>query len=189
MFFRELDLDLINVLKLGGYQTEENSSLLEEDYDEDEEEDDEYHPEDDYHVSEIIAIKITGTQFVPFQSDELETTCSDIDSQPRTPATQEDPLNTTQYDEEGVFKLPGEPPKTPKQTADEMISRRTRSKISLAETPIEAIQQHFVAPDVTGDIDDSYVDLDESWQEFLKEFQMPLSELERFVAFVSFQLL
>lgn len=116
------------------------------------------------------------------QSDELSTTCSDIDSQPRTPGealTQEDAANSTQYDEEeGVFKVPGEPPKTPNRTrADETISRRTRSKISLTATPLEAFESQCLDPDVSADNYDTYTDQDESWKEFLKEFQKPLSEL------------
>lgn len=116
------------------------------------------------------------------QSDELSTTCSDIDSQPRTPGealTQEDAAISTQYDEEeGVFKVPGEPPKTPSQSkVDETISRRTRSKISLTATPLEAFEGQCLDPDASADNYDTYTDPDESWQEFLKEFQQPLSEL------------
>lgn len=117
----------------------------------------------------------------PFQSDEyseLSTTCSDIDSQPRTPGSalgQDESLNTsTQFDEdEGVFKVPGEPPKTPGR--EENISRRTRSKLSYTATPIEAMEVPL-PPDFKPEIYDTDLDPDESWQEFLKEFQMPLRE-------------
>lgn len=83
-------------------------------------------------------------------------------------------FNSTQYDEaEGVFKIPGEPPKTPGR--EENVAKRTRSKISFATTPIEAIQEIFPA-DFRPSLYDTDLDMDESWQEFLKEFQMPLRE-------------
>lgn len=116
------------------------------------------------------------------QSDEyseLSTTYSDIDSQPRTPGEAlNDTLNSsTHYDEdEGVFKLPGEPPKTPKTPRrEEFVAKRTRSKISFEATPIDSIQTN-VLPDFDACLYDTELDMDEAWQEFLAEFQMPLSE-------------
>lgn len=122
------------------------------------------------------------TSYLNFQSDEyseFSNTCSDIDSQPRTPGSalgnDEFPSDAPKYDlDEGIFKLPGEPPKTPGR--DENVAKRTRSKISYTETPIESIQTPLPL-DFVPETDESNVDLDESWQEFLKEFQMPLREL------------
>lgn len=117
----------------------------------------------------------------------MSNTFSDVDSQPRTPgsalgAGDDVHNNSAQYDEdEGIFKVPGEPPKTPKTPKrDETISKRTRSKISLEETPIEAFEVPLPLEFKT-DLYDTDLDPDESWQEFLKDFQMPLSELTFFL--------
>lgn len=70
--------------------------------------------------------------------------------------------------------MPGDPPSTPKTPGrEETVSKRTRSKFNLQTKPIEQIQLEYIdhQPD-----DSKLVDLDESWQEFLKEFQKPLRE-------------
>lgn len=85
----------------------------------------------------------------------------------------------TQYDEEeGVFKVPGDLPKTPGR--EETISKRTRSKLSYTATPIEAMEAPL-PPDFKQNIYDTDLDMDESWQEFLTEFKMPLRESHEFI--------
>lgn len=127
-----------------------------------------------------------------FQSDDpLSTTCSDIDSQPRTPFNSEldDSFSSSQpaavqYDSDGVFKRPASPPepRTPGKP-DGTISKRTRSKFPLNATDIETIEENFIPPDLLpGDIDvyEADAEPDESWLDFLKEFQKPLSEFNAF---------
>ena len=52
------------------------------------------------------------------------------------------------------------------QDAAELVAQRTRSKMPLKDTPLEEIEQNFVAPDITADMyDTSFVDQD--WCDFL----------------------
>ncbi|XP_025419428.1 uncharacterized protein LOC112689793 [Sipha flava] len=55
----------------------------------------------------------------------------------------------------------------------ETIGMRTRSKLSLNDTPLEIIEQAFIPPDITEDMYDSACENDE-WMEFLSEFTKPL---------------
>jgi hypothetical protein len=57
----------------------------------------------------------------------------------------------------------------------ESIGQRTRSKLSLSDTPLETIEKAFVPPDITTDMYDSECD-DENWKDFLKNFTEPLSK-------------
>lgn len=57
-----------------------------------------------------------------------------------------------------------------------IIAQRTRSKISLAETPIEAIESNFRAPDTTPDMYQLGGDLDPTYVQFLSGFTKPLSK-------------
>ncbi|KAK2574977.1 hypothetical protein KPH14_008740 [Odynerus spinipes] len=118
------------------------------------------------------------------QSDEdreaENSTSSDIDSQPSTPANhldsalQEQPKSPDiQYDPEGIFKIPCVPHVL---TEEESIGQRTRSKLCLSETSLEQIEQAFVPPDITTDMYDSDVEVDEDWGNFLKEFTQPLQQ-------------
>jgi len=50
---------------------------------------------------------------------------------------------------------------------------RTRSKLSLNDTPLEIIEQAFIPPDITEDMYDSACENDE-WMQFLTEFTKPL---------------
>lgn len=119
-------------------------------------------------------------------SDDYSTaTCSDIESQPRTPgdaltmSEADDSPTKVQYDEEeGVFKVPGER-KSPKKPGEEVVAKRTRSKVSLTTTPIETIQEQFIHPDIGPDTygaEPTEVAEDEPWTEFLQQFQNPLGE-------------
>lgn len=59
---------------------------------------------------------------------------------------------------------------------DYIIAQRTRSKISLAETPIEAIESTFKAPDAP--LDMYQVDWDDPhWTNFLTGLSMPMSKI------------
>lgn len=76
--------------------------------------------------------------------------------------------------------MPGEP-MTPNRPIlqDETVARRTRSKVSLATTAIETIQETFVPPDLFAEIPvdpEQEVDVDQPWQEFLEQFKKPLGE-------------
>ncbi|XP_024937554.1 GON-4-like protein [Cephus cinctus] len=106
---------------------------------------------------------------------------SDLDSQPATPAAHvhlsptPEELKTLdiQYDSDGIFKIPGVP-HVP--TEEESIGQRTRSKLCLSETPLEQIEQAFVPPDITTDMYDWDCEIDEDWDNFLKEFTQPLTQ-------------
>ncbi|XP_031624264.1 uncharacterized protein LOC116341381 isoform X2 [Contarinia nasturtii] len=117
--------------------------------------------------------------------DEINTTASDIDSQPATPSSQIDAYEEprTVYSTDGLFKIPrarNDSTDTLLQTEQEyIIAQRTRSKISLAETPIEAIESTFRAPDVPQDMYQTEPDEDDPyWMEFLNTFACPSSETE-----------
>lgn len=62
-------------------------------------------------------------------------------------------------------------------TEEESIGQRTRSKLSLSETSLEEIEQAFIPPDITADMtEDGDGEFDEVWNNFLKEFQQPLTQ-------------
>jgi len=52
---------------------------------------------------------------------------------------------------------------------DGIIARRTRSKLSLNDTPLDVIEASFVAPDITPDLynEATLFGDDEEWQTFL----------------------
>ncbi|KAK0096289.1 hypothetical protein PV326_005875 [Microctonus aethiopoides] len=135
----------------------EVQALIEQDLSEDSS-DEEYRPEPE-HQSE--------------DDGEGTGTISDIDSQPTTPATiidnvpsvQEPSPVEEQYDSEGIFRIPGIP-HVP--TEEESIGQRTRSKLSLSETPLEHLEQQLVPPDITTDMYDWDCEKDEDWDNFLK---------------------
>ncbi|KAJ8670119.1 hypothetical protein QAD02_001378 [Eretmocerus hayati] len=108
---------------------------------------------------------------------------SDFDSQPSTPATPCDGSNVVevskdpdiQYDDEGVFKVPPVIPST--STEEESIGHRTRSKLSLNETPLEVLEQAFIPPDVTSDMYHWDWEPEDEYIHFLKEiYFQPLPE-------------
>lgn len=112
----------------------------------------------------------------------MNTTTSDIDSQPATPSSQtdtyEEPSCKPIYSQDGIFKVPrARNDSTASHSEQEyIIAQRTRSKISLAETPIEAIESTFRAPDAPSDIYQIESDVDPIWNQFLNNFSMPLSK-------------
>lgn len=114
----------------------------------------------------------------------MNTTTSDVDSQPRTPQTphthaDDEDLEKTVYTKDGLFKIPRARTDSAQSEQEYIIAQRTRSKISLTETPIEAIESTFRAPDIPTDFYDNTecdVDNDTDWIQFLNNFTMPLSE-------------
>jgi len=56
-----------------------------------------------------------------------------------------------------------------KSTDDGIIARRTRSKLSLNDVPLDEIEASFVAPDITPDLYDESTLFgdDKEWQTFL----------------------
>ena len=90
-----------------------------------------------------------------------------MDSQPLTPAASKSSTDCgtqTTWTEDGLFKIP-----------QENIGQRTRSKLSLSDTPLETIEKAFIPPDITTDMYDSECD-DEDWKDFLKNFTEPLGK-------------
>nr|XP_034835640.1 uncharacterized protein LOC117992092 isoform X1 [Maniola hyperantus] len=105
-----------------------------------------------------------------------DVTCSDLDSQPRTPATPASQKKLTpQVVKDGPFKVPQEVSATVRKKLDleeeATIALRTRSKLSLSETPIEHIESSFIPPD-----DIPMPDVDDLWNEFLSECMNPESK-------------
>ncbi|KAH0568279.1 GON-4-like protein [Cotesia glomerata] len=131
--------------------------------------DEEYKPDQDQHSED---------------EGECNVTLSDIDSEPSMPAVPVVPETTVEelnlpepeYDIEGLFKIP-EIPHVP--TEEENIGQRTRSKLSLSEIPIEAIEKAFVPPDITLDMYDwDNNDKDPAWIGFLNNYTNPEAEVE-----------
>lgn len=89
----------------------------------------------------------------------------------------DDDFDKLQYTKDGLFKIPMPRKDGHKHIEEENLSQRTRSKISLVATPIEAIECTLKAPDVTSDMYE-HASPDDDWVKFLTEFQMPMSVLE-----------
>lgn len=121
--------------------------------------------------------------FFAQSDDDMNTTTSDIDSQPATPLGQAsdmyDESSRPTYSKDGLFKVPRvrNDSATSQTEQDYIIAKRTRSKISLTETPIEEIESTFKAPDAPLDMyrfdpDDPY------WTDFLTGLAMPMSKTD-----------
>ncbi|XP_039759322.1 uncharacterized protein LOC120633233 isoform X2 [Pararge aegeria] len=108
--------------------------------------------------------------------DHCMESCSDLDSQPRTPAT---PLSQKKESpaivKDGPFKVPQDVSITVRKKLEleeeATIALRTRSKLSLSETPIEHIESSFIPPD-----DLPMPDVDDLWNDFLSECLNPESK-------------
>ncbi|XP_026743663.1 GON-4-like protein isoform X2 [Trichoplusia ni] len=112
---------------------------------------------------------------VPSDDDQGLESCSDLDSQPRTPATPHSVVaSSPKVVTDGPFKVPQEisTPIRRKLNMEEeaTIALRTRSKLSLSSTSIEHIESTFVPPD---DIPTPAVD--DLWNQFLNECLNPAS--------------
>lgn len=84
------------------------------------------------------------------------------------------------YSDDGIFKLPRQRNDSIGSNHEEIIAKRTRSKLCLETTPIEAIESNFIPPDITTDMYDFDGELDQAWIEFLNEFTKPLSKWKFF---------
>lgn len=82
------------------------------------------------------------------------------------------------YTQDGVFKIPrARCDSYASQSEQEyVIARQTRSKVSLAETPIEAIEQTFQAPDVPLDLYYNDPHLDPDYLNILNAALMDIDE-------------
>lgn len=78
------------------------------------------------------------------------------------------------YTKDGLFKIPRARNDSCNSQSEQeyIIAQRTRSKISLAETPIEALESTLNPPDVTTDMYDNFEYADNEWIEFLSNFAM-----------------
>ncbi|KAM3956705.1 uncharacterized protein ACR2FA_009358 [Aphomia sociella] len=108
---------------------------------------------------------------VPSDDDQTLESCSDLDSQPRTPATPKKQYTPSpKVVRDGPFKVPQTNIPVPARRKLELeeeeatIALRTRSKLSLSETPIEHIESSFVPPD-----DLPMPAVDDLWNQFLAE--------------------
>lgn len=147
---------------------EEVVALIREELDSDDD-DEEYKPTED-----------------DISDDDPNNTISDIDSQPRTPATpaqtvgtEVEDINEQLYTKDGLFKIPrarNDSNCSYSEQEQENIARRTRSKLCLQTTAIETIESTFIPPDITTDMYNFDSDMDHVWKEFLNEYTKPLRE-------------
>ncbi|XP_049876773.1 uncharacterized protein LOC126374289 isoform X2 [Pectinophora gossypiella] len=135
----------------------EVEALISKDLPEDED-DDEYQPTHDD---------------VPSDDDQTLESCSDLESQPRTPATPGSIHASPRVLKDGPFKVPMSitTPTRRKLIIEEeeaTIALRTRSKLSLSSTSIEHIESSFVPPD---EVPTPVVD--DLWNQFLEQCLNP----------------
>lgn len=100
-----------------------------------------------------------------------------MDSNPRTPMTPYSvdcsPVKCATTPD-GVFKVPKQR-SISNSEREEIIAKRTRSKVSLHMIPIESIEANLNPPDVTHDMYELLDDPEnKEWMQFLGEFQRPL---------------
>ncbi|XP_058055930.1 uncharacterized protein LOC131207336 [Anopheles bellator] len=160
---RQLNKKLLPVAPLNA-PPPDVAALIREDLNSDDD-DDEYRPGEDDVVSD----------------DDTNTTFSDAESQPRTPASivvgaANDPEMEQPCTMDGPFKVPK--PRCDSQSQSEQeqenIALRTRSKFCLTTTAIETLESTFMPPDITTDMYDHDCDMDQEWRVFLEEFTKPL---------------
>ncbi|EAU76869.3 AGAP004472-PA [Anopheles gambiae str. PEST] len=146
---------------------DEVAALIREELNSDDD-DEEYKPTEDEIVSD----------------DDPNTTVSDVDSQPRTPASVAsvvDPDNEpyVRYTKDGLFKIPkprndSQCSQSEQEQEQENIALRTRSKLCLTTTAIETLESTFIPPDITKDMYEYDGEMDQAWKDFLEEFTKPL---------------
>lgn len=106
--------------------------------------------------------------------DDLNTTASDLDSQPRTPryASSIDGESIVNFTSDGLFKIPRQRTESVNSAVtveNYTIAQQTRSKVSLESTPIEKIETAF-------EDDAPYTDdqlFDHNYLEFLQDIFNP----------------
>lgn len=113
---------------------------------------------------------------------------NDSDSRSITPVTPVkgiDSSTQTTWTEDGVFKVPPVPDTgtlTAQQKLQEEeanIALRTRSKLSLSETPLEVLEGAFMPPDIDAEMYNMDCD-DDVYSEFLRTFfTKPLDEVTK----------
>lgn len=94
-------------------------------------------------------------------------------------------LSTEKSTKDALFKIPMENQNTAK-TEDLQIASRTRSKLCLEQTSIEAIQSEFIPPDLeetTNFVSNNTDAIDNYWTEFLNDFMMPFSKILKLFIF------
>uniref|UniRef100_A0A182JKY1 Uncharacterized protein n=1 Tax=Anopheles atroparvus TaxID=41427 RepID=A0A182JKY1_ANOAO len=163
---KQLNQTLFPLVPLNAPATDkEVAALIREDLNSDDD-DEEYKP---------------GEDDVP-SDDDPNTTISDIDSQPRTPATTvavtgAETETELQYTKDGLFKIPkprNDSYCSQSEQEQENIALRTRSKLCLTTTDIETLESTFIPPDITTDMYEYDGDMDQAWKDFLEEFTKPL---------------
>lgn len=89
-------------------------------------------------------------------------------------------MDRPQFSIDGLFKIPRARNDSSNSFGEQEynLAQRTRSKISLAETPIETLERTLRAPDFTTDMYDNVECDDNDWVQFLSTFSMPLSMIE-----------
>ena len=68
---------------------------------------------------------------------------------------------------------------SPSVVKEENVAKRTRSKVSLNTIPIEVIETlnpTVLPPGLTTDIYETDPEIDNAWEQFLTEYQQPLSK-------------
>lgn len=115
--------------------------------------------------------------------DDLNTTASDLDSQPRTPLQSSvltEDEGTPKFTKDGLFKIPRDRHDSfSSQTEqDHLIAQRTRSKVSLEGTPIETLESSFIPPDLQADADCEDMLIDYNYLEFLSNLFYPVENGE-----------
>lgn len=153
------DLQLTPIKHIPVKTRPEVTALIAQDLPEDED-DDEYEPNHDD---------------APSDDDQTVESCSDIESQPRTPATPKSQDKASpKVVKDGPFVVPqkvsGTKRKLELDEEDATIARRTRSKLSLSSTSIEHIESTFVPPDEL-----PMPAVDDLWNQFLNECLNPAS--------------
>lgn len=139
-------------------------------------------PEQDTEVAALLREELhdedeTDPEYQP--DEDPNTTISDMDSLPSTPQSNKKSFDEPIFSNDGVFKIPRirNESLTQSEGEAEPICKRTRTKLCLETTAIETLESTLIAPDITTDMYECDMDVDQHWAEFLNEFARPLSKL------------
>ncbi|XP_071445491.1 uncharacterized protein mute [Hetaerina americana] len=139
--------------------------------------DDEYKPlEDEFEQSEDEKSSVADSLSSPVRKVTTPTfllspEIRSMDGKDEDTVTNVECGTQTCWSEDGLFKIPQVRQELAEKSEQENIGQRTRSKLSLNNTPLEVIESAFVPPDITTDMYDSDCD-DEEWTAFLKDFAL-----------------